>query len=72
MFALFEDDADPIIITNIGLIRSSPSEGVRLGVFRPWFEDADPIIVAACERALDFLISKGAEVVPIVIPNVRQ
>jgi hypothetical protein len=29
---------------------------------RQWFEDADPVIVAACDRALNFLKSKGAEV----------
>ena len=46
-------------------------KGVRLGVFRPWFEDADPVIVTACDRALKFLKSKGAEVVAVTIPNIR-
>jgi Asp-tRNA(Asn)/Glu-tRNA(Gln) amidotransferase A subunit family amidase len=36
--------------------------GVRLGVFREYFDDADPAIVTACDRALGFLVSRGATV----------
>lgn len=35
--------------------------GVRLGVYRPWFEDADPDVVRACEQALARLVERGAE-----------
>lgn len=45
--------------------------GVRLGVFREYFEDADPVVVASCDRALRFLVSRGAEVVPIRIPHLH-
>ena len=45
--------------------------GVRLGVFREYFDDAHPIIVAACDRALSFLVSRGAVVVPIRIPHLH-
>jgi Asp-tRNA(Asn)/Glu-tRNA(Gln) amidotransferase A subunit family amidase len=43
--------------------------GVRLGVFRPWFEDADPGVVAACRETLARLEAAGATVVEIEIPE---
>ncbi|MCU0690083.1 MAG: amidase [Polyangiaceae bacterium] len=43
--------------------------GVRLGVFRPWFEDADPQVVAACEKTLTGLAGLGAEVREIEVPG---
>jgi Asp-tRNA(Asn)/Glu-tRNA(Gln) amidotransferase A subunit family amidase len=43
--------------------------GVRLGVFRPWFEDAEPDIVSACDGALETLRGAGAEVVEVSIPE---
>jgi Asp-tRNA(Asn)/Glu-tRNA(Gln) amidotransferase A subunit family amidase len=43
--------------------------GVRVGVFRPWFEHAQPAIVAAADRALELLVASGAEVVPIELPE---
>lgn len=36
--------------------------GLRLGVFREWFEDADAEVVAACHRAVDLLVDRGAQV----------
>ena len=36
--------------------------GLRLGVFREWFEDADAEVVAACHRAVDLLVDRGAKV----------
>ncbi len=43
--------------------------GVRLGVYWPWFEDAEPDVVAACKRALEGLKVLGATVVDIEIPD---
>lgn len=43
--------------------------GVRLGVYRDWFRDADTPVVAACERALDALRAAGAQVREIEIPD---
>jgi Asp-tRNA(Asn)/Glu-tRNA(Gln) amidotransferase A subunit family amidase len=43
--------------------------GVRVGVYRPWFEDAEPDIVAACQAAVEQLVASGAEVVEIEIPE---
>lgn len=43
--------------------------GVRLGIFRPWFEDAEPGVVAACDAAVAELKARGAVIVPIDIPD---
>ena len=55
-----------------GFARTGDLSGVRLGVFQPWFDDADPPIVRACDRALQFLVGLGAEVVPVAIPHLRS
>lgn len=39
--------------------------GVRLGVCRPWFEDADPEVVKACRAAVDGCVRAGATVVEV-------
>jgi Asp-tRNA(Asn)/Glu-tRNA(Gln) amidotransferase A subunit family amidase len=39
--------------------------GIRLGIYRPWFEDADPFVVHACERMLEGLVARGAEIAEI-------
>lgn len=44
-------------------------DGVRLGVFRPWFEHAEPAVVEACDAAVKRLVARGAEVVPVEIPD---
>ncbi len=43
--------------------------GLRLGIYRPWFEDADPGVVAACEAGVASLVAAGAEVVEIALPQ---
>jgi len=44
-------------------------KGVRLGVYRPWFEHASPEVVRACDMLLEKLASSGAQVKQIVIPG---
>jgi len=44
-------------------------KGVRLGVYRPWFEHASPEVVRACDLLLEKLASSGAQVKQIVIPG---
>ncbi|KAI8469633.1 MAG: amidase signature domain-containing protein [Monoraphidium minutum] len=51
------------------LLRLRPLEGVRVGVFKQWFEDADPRVVAACTCAADLLQRLGATLVDITIPE---
>ncbi len=38
--------------------------GLRLGLFRAWFEDADAEVVAACRRAVALLVDRGAQARP--------
>jgi Asp-tRNA(Asn)/Glu-tRNA(Gln) amidotransferase A subunit family amidase len=46
-------------------------KGVRIGIYRKWFRDADGDVVAACERVLDNFVRLGAELVEVVIPDLR-
>jgi len=41
--------------------------GVKIGIFTPYFEDADPRLVKACRDAVNKLVSKGAELVEVKI-----
>ncbi len=43
--------------------------GVRLGIFRPWFDDAAPGVVAACQALVDSFVAAGAEVKEVSIPE---
>ncbi len=43
--------------------------GVTLGVFTPWFEDAEPDVVDACRATLAALTERGAEVREVEIPD---
>ena len=45
--------------------------GLVLGIFRPWFEDAHPDIVAACDRVISKLVDAGARVREIEIPELE-
>lgn len=47
----------------------APLSGVRLGVYRPWFEDAEPDVVSSCQEMLERLQEAGAEIKEIEIPN---
>jgi Asp-tRNA(Asn)/Glu-tRNA(Gln) amidotransferase A subunit family amidase len=44
---------------------------VRLGVYRPWFEHADPGIVRACNAAIERLVALGARVQEIEIAELE-
>jgi Asp-tRNA(Asn)/Glu-tRNA(Gln) amidotransferase A subunit family amidase len=46
-------------------------KGVKIGVFRPWFEDADAPVVAACDGVLQGLAEAGAAVREITIPDLH-
>jgi Asp-tRNA(Asn)/Glu-tRNA(Gln) amidotransferase A subunit family amidase len=45
--------------------------GLTVGVYRPWFDDADAEVVAICRGALDALSGAGAAVREIEIPEVH-
>ncbi len=44
-------------------------EGVTLGIYRPWFEDAEPGVVAANSAMLEALRERGAAVREVEIPD---
>jgi Asp-tRNA(Asn)/Glu-tRNA(Gln) amidotransferase A subunit family amidase len=45
--------------------------GVRLGVCRPWFDDADVSVTRACQAAIDACVKAGAKVVEIPPPDMN-
>jgi Asp-tRNA(Asn)/Glu-tRNA(Gln) amidotransferase A subunit family amidase len=46
-------------------------EGLRLGVYQPWFEDASPEVVRVCREALVEFEKRGARVVEIELPDLE-
>jgi Asp-tRNA(Asn)/Glu-tRNA(Gln) amidotransferase A subunit family amidase len=50
-------------------IQESDLTGLRIGIFDPWFDDADETIVTATRGLLDRLCAAGATLVPIEIPE---
>jgi Asp-tRNA(Asn)/Glu-tRNA(Gln) amidotransferase A subunit family amidase len=44
-------------------------KGLKLGVFKAWFEDAEPDVVEQCTRFVDQCVENGAEIVPIELPE---
>ncbi len=47
------------------------ARGLKLGIYRPWFEDATAPVVDACRKALGHLVQAGAEVVEVEIPELE-
>eukprot|EP00002_Diphylleia_rotans_P012423 TRINITY_DN2429_c0_g7_i2.p1 TRINITY_DN2429_c0_g7~~TRINITY_DN2429_c0_g7_i2.p1 ORF type:complete len:554 (-),score=112.83 TRINITY_DN2429_c0_g7_i2:82-1743(-) len=45
--------------------------GITIGIYRPYFEDAQPEIVACCKDAVNKLEAMGADVKEILIPNLN-
>ncbi len=50
-------------------LRDGDLAGVRVGIYDPWFDDADPQVVAAGRAAVEQLAAAGAELVAIHIPE---
>lgn len=59
----------PVEIPDLDAPDLDDLKGLRLGIYRPWFEDAAPAIVAACERIVDALVARGATVVDVDLPD---
>lgn len=47
-------------------------KGMKLGIYTPWFEDADEAILEAVRGALERLLSAGAELVEIEVPELEN
>ena len=54
------------------LANISDLSGLRVGVYPEYFNHADPQVVSLCRKALDALVSLGAEVKDIVIPELEE
>ena len=52
-------------------LASASMVGVRLGIYRPWFDDADPAVRATCHDVLDRLRQAGAVVVDVDVPQLE-
>ncbi len=67
------DPADPATHIqpppHIDQVAAGDVSGLRLGIYRAWFEDADPALVAACRAMLERFEAEGAKVVEIEIPE---
>jgi Asp-tRNA(Asn)/Glu-tRNA(Gln) amidotransferase A subunit family amidase len=46
--------------------------GVRLGIYRPWFQHARPEVVRVCEALLAGLETRGARLVEVTIPGLES
>ena len=55
-----------------GLASFNDLGGLRIGVYKEYFNHADPQVVSLCRKALDTLVSLGAEVKDIVIPELEE
>ena len=50
----------------------SSLDGVRLGIFPPWFEHADAAVLNACKRMVDRFRDSGAEIQEVRIPELDE
>lgn len=50
---------------------SADLRGLRLGIFTPWLEDAQPGVVAALRHALAGLQARGATLVEVEVPDLE-
>ena len=53
----------------------SPNEsvkGLKVGIYRAWFNHSDPAVLAACEKALHWIEEAGAELVDVHIPEMNE
>lgn len=47
-------------------------EGVKIGIYRPYFEHASPEVVARCKEVVQLMESFGAQLIDIVIPELEE
>ncbi|KAK9851358.1 hypothetical protein WJX84_003170 [Apatococcus fuscideae] len=47
-------------------------EGKRVGWYKQWFQHADTAVVEACTAALHLLEKLGAEIVPVMVPELEM
>jgi len=52
-------------------LEAADLSGLTLGVFTPWFEDAQPAVVRVCRGLLDRLVERGARLAEVEVPELR-
>ena len=69
------DERDPHTLSqpavDLGGFGGDRLDGFRFGVYRAWFEDADPQLVRACEKTLRALAERGATLEEIEIEGLN-
>ena len=50
-------------------LKAKDLSGIRLGIYKPYFEDADPKVVSKCYEVVDILKQNGAIIEEIEIPE---
>jgi Asp-tRNA(Asn)/Glu-tRNA(Gln) amidotransferase A subunit family amidase len=69
------DPADPISTTQPPILRADPNQtdlaGVKLGMYWPWFNHADPEIVDRCSELVHRFQNLGAEIIQVEIPDLE-
>ena len=70
---------DPLDVATLGQpaphlrdLENGDLAGIRLGIYRPWFEDAQPEVVAQCQRGVEALKDAGAEVIEVEIEDLAM
>ena len=53
-------------------LNRSDFSGIKLGIYHQYFEHSSPEIVKCCKKAVDVMVSCGAQVIDIVIPELEE
>lgn len=62
----------PHLAALVETARGRDLNGLRIGIYQPFFEHAAPAIVRACRQTLDQLCARGAVLVQIVLPELEE
>ena len=66
-----DKDATSLLAPSVDLsgIERADLRGVKLGIYRPWFEDAEPAMVERSRELVEGLSAAGAELVDVELPE---
>jgi Asp-tRNA(Asn)/Glu-tRNA(Gln) amidotransferase A subunit family amidase len=69
------DPFDPISMGQPPVLLANPNQkdlaGIKLGIYWPWFNDAEPAIVFRCSELVQKFQDRGAEIIEIEIPDLE-
>jgi Asp-tRNA(Asn)/Glu-tRNA(Gln) amidotransferase A subunit family amidase len=63
------DGISPQPAPDLSGVSNGNLSGLKVGIYTPWFEDADSEVVSACRAGVAALEAAGAEVVEVEIPE---